>query len=99
LILKQINIGVLRHLLEFLNELLNLLAVKLVIAQNLDNWSIRKALQGPLQAVSAGADVAAKITASAATAGDVKGSNSKCKSLRMWRRMEPLILSNFDAPN
>ena len=57
LVFKQMNIGALRHLLEFLNELLNLLAVKLVIAENVDNRSIGKAPQGPLQAVSAGADV------------------------------------------
>src|ERR1035441_3755956 len=29
----------------------------------------------------------ARITASASTTGGVKGSNSRCKSLRMWRRM------------
>src|ERR1035438_10261437 len=31
----------------------------------------------------------ARITASASTAGGVKGSNSKCRSLRMCRRMQP----------
>src|ERR1039457_119059 len=30
----------------------------------------------------------ARMTASASTAGGVKGSNSRCKSLRMWRRMK-----------
>ena len=52
------NVGALGHLLEFLSKLLNLLAVKLVIAENVDNRSIGKTRQGPLQAVSPGADVA-----------------------------------------
>ena len=44
--------------LQFLDELLKLLAVEFVVAEHVNDGPVRKGLQCPFQAIAAGADVA-----------------------------------------
>jgi hypothetical protein len=54
------NVGAVGQFLQFFDELLKLLAIEFVVAKHVDDGSVRKGLQGPLQAVAAGADIASK---------------------------------------
>jgi hypothetical protein len=54
------NVGPVGQFLQFFDKLLKLLAIEFVVAEHVNDRPVRKTLQGPLQAVAAGADVASK---------------------------------------
>src|ERR1035441_4455381 len=54
------NVGPVGQFLQFFDELLKLLAVEFVVAKHVDDGSLRKGLQRPLQAVAARTDIASQ---------------------------------------